>query len=47
MEPARARLVNYVTDQRYHKAVDETMIKIEDLFIQIRTEFSTIGTLYR
>ena len=47
MEPARARLVNYVTDQRYRNAVDKTMNKMEDLFVQIRTVSSTIGTLYR
>ena len=46
MEPARARLVNYVTNQRYHNAVDETMDEIEDLFVQIRIVFSTIGTLH-
>ena len=46
MEPVRAGYENYVTNQRYHNAVDETMDEIEDLFVQIRIEFSTIGTLY-
>ena len=45
MEPARARYKNYVTDQRYHNAADGTEDKMENLFIQIRIVFSTVGTL--
>ena len=47
MEPARARYKSYVTDQRYHNAVDGTMNEMENLFIQIRIVFSTIGTLLK
>ena len=47
MEPARARLVNYVTDQRYHNAVDGKRNEMENLFVQIRIVFSTVGTLHR
>ena len=46
MEPARARYKNYVTDQRYHNAVNGTRNEMENLFVQIRTVSSTIGTLY-
>ena len=42
MVPARARCKNNVTDQRYHDAVDETMYRMGNLFIQIRTVSSTI-----
>ena len=47
MEPARARYKNYVTDQRYHNAVDGTINKMGNLFVQIRIVFSTVGTLHR
>ena len=47
MEPARARYKNYVTDQRYHNAVDGTRNEMENLFVQIRIVFSTVGTLHR
>ena len=42
MVPARARCENNVTDQRYHDAVDETMYRMGNLFIQIRIVSSTI-----
>ena len=42
MVPARARCENNVTDERYHDAVDETMYRMGNLFIQIRTVSSTI-----
>ena len=42
MESARARCKNNVTDQRYHDAVDETMYRMGNLFIQIRIVSSTI-----
>ena len=45
MEPARARYKNYVTDQRYHNAVNGTRNEMRNLFVQIRIVFSTIGTL--
>ena len=47
MEPARARCKNYVTDQRYHNAVNGKRNKMENLFAQIRIVFSTVGTLHR
>ena len=47
MEPARARYKNYVTDQRYHNAVDGTRNEMGNLFVQIRIVFSTVGTLQR
>ena len=47
MEPARAGYENYVTDQRYHNAVDGTINKMGNLFVQIRIVFSTVGTLHR
>ena len=47
MEPARAQYKNYVTDQRYHNAADGTEDKMENLFVQIRIVFSTVGTLHR
>ena len=47
MEPARARYKNYVTDQRYHDAVDGTRNEMENLFVQIRIVFSIVGTLHR
>ena len=47
MEPAWARYKNYVTDQRYHDAVDETRNEMENLFIQIRIVFSIVGTQHR
>ena len=42
MVPARARCENNVTDERYHDAVDETMYRMGNLFIQIRIVSSTI-----
>ena len=46
MEPARAQYKNYVTDQRYHDAVNGTRNEMENLFVQIRIVFSTISTLH-
>ena len=46
MEPARERFVNYITDQRYHNAVDGTMNEMENLFIQIRIVSSKFDTLH-
>ena len=45
MEPARARYKNYVSNQRYHNAVDKTRNKTENLVKQIRIVFSIVGTL--
>ena len=42
MVPARARCKNNATDERYHDAVDETMYRMGNLFIQIRIVSSTI-----
>ena len=46
MEPARVWYKNYVSDQRYHNAVDGTRNKMRNLFIQIRIVFSIVGTLH-
>ena len=35
MEPARARFKNYITDQRYHDAVDKTIIQLGEFAIQM------------
>ena len=42
MVPARARCENNATDERYHDAVDGTMYRMGNLFIQIRIVSSTI-----
>ena len=42
MVPARAQCENNATDERYHDAVDETMYRMGNLFIQIRIVSSTI-----
>ena len=47
MEPAWARYKNYVTDQRYHNAINGTRNEMGNLFVQIRIVFSTVGTLHR
>ena len=52
MEPARARYKNYVSDQRYHNAVDGMRNGTKDhemgnLTVQIRIVFSTNGTLHK
>ena len=51
MEPARARYKNYVSDQRYHDAVDGMRngmkdLEMGDLTVQIRIVFSTISILH-
>ena len=36
---------NNASDQRYHNAVDRAGNEMRNLLVQIRTVFSTVGTL--